>query len=183
MSTHPSPFEPPQLLVATPRILDPHFFRSVVLLTHHTEDSSLGVIVNRPTEIPVRALLENTTANWLGDPSATAWFGGPVETGVGLVIFRNQEDDGPEQVDVSLDLGILDSISGDELRDVRLMLGYCGWGPSQLGDELARNDWIVTTPEPDLIFGDPKEVWRAAMEASGAAVDSVSWVQPGSEVN
>lgn len=166
----------PSLLVATPQVLDPFFYKTVVFLTHHDVDHSVGVILNRPTEIPVSALLRTHNIAWRGEPEARAWFGGPVEPTTGVVLYkRNPEAGSPTQAEITMDLSTLSQFASDTTSDLRLMLGYAAWGPSQLDDEIARNDWIVVPVDDELLFLDPAEAWNEVLDRNGIRVDSSTW--------
>lgn len=173
----------PCLLVATDHVLDPFFFESVILLTGHGEEYSAGVILNRPTEIPLARVLERFDIEWAGRPDATAWFGGPVEPTSGLILYRAAEPIGEsifemDDLRITLSLDVLGRVSANPPEELRLILGYAGWGPGQLASEIANEVWTVMPPHEDLLFSDPKDLWAAATERSQAR--AVVWV-PGSE--
>jgi putative AlgH/UPF0301 family transcriptional regulator len=69
----------PVLLVAMPQVLDPFFHRSVVLLLHHDDEGSFGLIVNRTTGITLAEILDGMDIEWQGPRDALAYFGGPVQ--------------------------------------------------------------------------------------------------------
>ncbi|HUO84937.1 MAG TPA: YqgE/AlgH family protein, partial [Thermoanaerobaculia bacterium] len=79
--------ETPFFLAAMPQVQDPFFHRSLVLMLEHEEEGSFGIIVNRPTEIELRSILEELDVGWGGDPGALTWFGGPVQPQLGTVLF------------------------------------------------------------------------------------------------
>lgn len=151
----------PCLLVASPRIQDPYFSRTVVLLWHHDDDGAIGVVVNRPLEHKLADVLElpdgiDTTPY---DEQHVSW-GGPVETGTGTMVTQDHvpEDQGwnVEGLGVSRSMDVLLGAlrRGD---DVLLCLGYAGWGPGQLDDEIRAGGWIYTDVDPGLVFGTPTD--------------------------
>ena len=81
--------QPPILLLAMPQVRDPFFHQSVVLLLHHQDEGSLGFIVNRPTGVKISEILEDLDMSWLGEASAPAFFGGPVEPQIGTLLFHS----------------------------------------------------------------------------------------------
>ena len=143
---------PGSLLVATPLLGDPNFARSVVLMLQHDEDGSLGVVLDRPTTIPVRDFLP-AWAEVAAAP-AVVFHGGPVQPDIGIGIgirFGSIEilDLGGEPVDTS---------------PVRIFGGCAGWGPDQLDDELAEGAWFVVDFEnSDLLTESPEELWPAVL--------------------
>ena len=140
---------PGQLLVATPQLLDPNFHRTVVLMLEHNELGSLGVVINRPTEVPVLDALPG----WedVAVEPAVLFAGGPVEpTGV-LGVGRSSDG---TVVPAELERG------PDEVGPVRLFQGYSGWSPGQLQMELEEEAWWVIDAEDDDVFADdPSELW------------------------
>ena len=143
---------PGSLLVATPLLSDPNFARSVVLILQHDEDGSLGVVLDRPTAIPVGEFLPAWDPVAV-DP-AVVFHGGPVEpdVGIGLCIrFGSLEI-----------IDLTDSPEDDS--PVRVFAGCAGWGPGQLDDELMENAWFVVGFDPeDLLTGRPEELWSSVL--------------------
>ncbi|HEY0787259.1 MAG TPA: YqgE/AlgH family protein, partial [Thermoanaerobaculia bacterium] len=82
--------ETPLFLIAMKQVVDPFFHRSVVLLLEHDDEGSLGLIVNRPTDVPMVQLLGGLGVGWGGAPDAASWFGGPVQPGVGTILYAGR---------------------------------------------------------------------------------------------
>jgi putative transcriptional regulator len=142
------------LLVAAPSLLDPNFFRSVILVLEHTDEGALGLVLNRPTDLPVSDALP-PWASTVSDP-AVVFVGGPVAPGTAIGIGRN--------VDVAPVVGAFGMVDLDEdpheWRDVRLFSGYSGWGPSQLEAELDEDAWFVLDSRPeDVATHDALDLW------------------------
>jgi putative transcriptional regulator len=154
------------LLVATPALVDPNFVDTVVLLLDVDADGALGVVLNRPSAIPVADVL----ADW-GDvvtEPEVLYQGGPVSTQAALAIaLLRSEDDLPMGFRV-VDgrLGLLDLDTPIELLEgsidgLRIFAGYAGWGAEQLAGEIAEGSWYVVPGEvPDVFRLDPSELWR-----------------------
>jgi len=165
----------PTLLIAMPQVLDPFFARTVVLLVHHDAEGSLGYIVNRTTEVRVEEICAGLDLAWQGSRDAVAHFGGPVQAGVVAILYR-EESPGSDAWAFHLPPDLYLSGSRDDLdrlvvappADFRLLLGYAGWGPGQIDQELLRGDWLTAEPSSELIFGRPPDsVWRSALESIG----------------
>ena len=176
----------PSLLVATSKVLDPFFFESLILLTGHTEEYSAGVILNRPTEIPLSRVLDRFEIDWTGEPRETAWFGGPVEPTSGLILYRAEEALGDsifemDDVRITLSLEVLGRLASRPPEEFRLLLGYAGWGPGQLATEIANEVWTVMPPHDDLLFTRSKDVWRTATERSSSG--AIGWIPGSNEPN
>ena len=154
------------LLVATPALLDPNFVDTVVLLLDVDENGALGVVLNRPSVVPVADVL----ADWgevVAEPEVL-FHGGPVSTeGALAVALLRAEDDVPVGFrEVSGQLGLVDLDTPVELLDgslqgMRIFAGYAGWGADQLRGEIAEGSWYVVPSQPlDVFRLDPSELWR-----------------------
>ncbi|MCP4201939.1 MAG: YqgE/AlgH family protein, partial [bacterium] len=149
----------PILLLAMPQVMDPFFYKSVVLLLQHQKEGSHGFIVNRPTGVKIAEILEDLEIPWLGDEGSLAFFGGPVQPQLGTLLFNSEKDD-EERLEIcpgvalTQHLGDLESLAGEPPASFRLLLGYAGWGDGQLVQEILRNDCITAPVRTDLLFCD-----------------------------
>ncbi len=154
------------LLVATPALLDPNFAETVVLLLDVDENGALGVVLNRPSLVPVAEVL----AEWedvVAEPEVL-FHGGPVSTeGALAVALLRARDDVPVGFrTVSGALGLLDLDTPVELLDgsldaLRIFAGYAGWGADQLEGEIEEGSWyVVPALAPDVFRLDPAQLWR-----------------------
>lgn len=150
---------PGSLLVAAPGLLDPNFHRTVVYLIEHRDGGSLGVVLNRPSEVSVRDVLPSW-AQLSSQPSAV-FVGGPVESETALCLAAVRTGHDPATVDglvqvrgpvALVDLDSDPSALTDLLRGLRVFAGYSGWDPGQLDSEVARGDWIVVPALPDDVL-------------------------------
>jgi putative transcriptional regulator len=189
----------PVLLIAMPQVQDPFFHKSVVLLLHHSEEGSVGLIVNRPTELAVREILAGMELEWHGDAGAPTWFGGPVQPQIGTVLFSSvggpstgpgEAADGIEAalvlaggISVTQHVGDLGRLAGAPPERFRLLLGYAGWGEGQLLEEILRNDWLTAPVDADLVFAaSPEEAWTGALRSVGVNPASLpSWTAAGGD--
>jgi putative transcriptional regulator len=153
---------PGMLLVATPTLVDPNFVASVVLLLQSDADGAVGVIVNRPSTLPVGGVLAGW-ADQVAEPGVL-FRGGPVGTdgalGVGQLTDPTLEPLGFRPVSsgsVGAGLGILDldtpvDLIADAVSAVRIFVGYAGWDADQLRGEIAEGSWYVVPSEPRDAF-------------------------------
>jgi putative transcriptional regulator len=156
-----------RLLVATPTLLDPNFERAVVLMLEHSEQGALGVVLNRPSGLPVADVL----ASWapLVTPPSMVFEGGPVSTDSALGLVRTRERDvlGIRRLEHGVRLVDLDTpaeLVGGSLTAMRLFAGYSGWAAGQLEDELDEDAWFVVDALPDDAFSaDPQNLWRRVL--------------------
>lgn len=168
-----------KVLIAMPGMNDPRFQRSVVLICAHSDDGAMGLVLNRPLpEIDFGDLLEQLEIE--ADNGARlieVRFGGPVEPGRGFVLHNVPEhgNDPEGRLRIGQDLAmtttrdILEELAhGDGPESAVLVLGYAGWGPGQLEDEMLQNGWLVGESAEELIFGDDHDVkWQTALRAQG----------------
>lgn len=184
----------PVLLLAMPQVVDPYFQRSVVLLVHHDDEGSLGLILNRPTEIRLTEILEGMKISWQGDPAKVAHFGGPVQPQLGSILFRTAADpaNGSETttevlpgVSMTQHVGDLSRLALEPPAGFRLFLGYAGWGESQLLTEILRNDWLTAPVRTELLFAtDDANVWEEALQSIGIDPATLpAWTSPGDEAS
>jgi putative transcriptional regulator len=167
----------PGLLLAMPQLADPNFSRAVILMIEHSEQGSFGLVINHPSPIKARELLESLEMAWQGDDAAVVWAGGPVSPSTGWVLHEPvgvATATGRETIAITSTISLstspdrLRAIANQPPRNVRLLLGYSGWGPGQLAAEMARGAWLHTAADPRLVFETPPdEMWDAAMRSLG----------------
>lgn len=174
----------PGLLLAAPRLGDPNFERTVVLLARHDAQGALGWVVNGRAVGVVRELLLNAGIVPAGVklPSSGPYalharVGGPVSPASGWVLYRRGGESLPGEIDVGDELAVtgdVDALTGvvrAQDRDFRLLLGYAGWAPEQLEGEVKQGVWLPADVDAGLVFdGDPEALWDAAYHRTiGAA--------------
>lgn len=161
-----------QLLIAAPKMPDPRFRKTVILIVRHDKQGALGVTINRPLgEVPLARLLES-----LGDKESTAQgsvrisWGGPVQPEMGFTVHtadyaRSGTIAVNSRLAVTQSLEILRDIGeGRGPMKALIAFGYAGWAPGQLEGELAREDWFVGPANTELVFDEARErVWDEAM--------------------
>lgn len=148
---------PGSLLVASPGVIDPNFADSVVLVLEHNEEGALGVVLNRPTMVPVSTVLEGWE-RLVGEPGLL-FQGGPVglDGALALALLADPADEPVGWRRCFGDLGMLDLDSPVELVDgglaaLRIYAGYAGWGAGQLEAEIEGGGWYVVGSEPADLF-------------------------------
>lgn len=165
------------LLLAMPLMGDPRFERAVILLCAYSEKGAMGLIVNK-TSSDVRMSdvldqLEITPSEKAA--SMPVHFGGPVETGRGFVLHSDDYESSlhtlrvPGGFGMTATLDILEDLAQDRGPQRALMLlGYAGWGPGQLENEIAQNGWLTADATAKLIFETPtKKKWSKVLESLG----------------
>ena len=168
----------PGLLVAAPGMTCPFFHHTVILLVEHSEDGALGFVVNRPTDTPVTSLMDGLEIDDLADEiEGEIWVGGPVAPDTGWVLFDPSSGDTSEveavelgeRVAVSASRTFLEQLADGEGPEVfAVLLGYAGWGPGQLDDEIREGSWILIDLDPALVFDVAAEDrWVGALASLG----------------
>lgn len=157
-----------------PQLLDPNFQRAVVLLIHHDEDGTFGLVLNRETEILAPALCQTLEIDWRGDPRSGIDWGGPVQPNTGWVLFEEPglDTEGAQSIGEGIcfagSLDTLRQVANDPPSNVRLLLGYAGWGPGQLESELSEGAWITAPVSPKVVFDvDSDAMWEHVVRGLG----------------
>ncbi len=163
------------LLVASPTLADPNFFRSVVfILAHDVDDGSLGVVLNRPSPIPVDEIVPGWGA--LAAAPSVLFIGGPVQPSAAICIGRTELPDAAEAAGFAPLYGTLGTVDLHEdpidvpvpLAEVRVFTGYAGWGPGQLANEVGSGSWhVLTANYQDVLSGDPEGLWARVLRRQG----------------
>ena len=173
------------LLIAGPALVDPNFWRSVVLVGEHSEDGALGVILNRASEATVDEAVPELAV--LVDDIGSIHVGGPVQPSAIVVLadFVEPERAGSLVLD---SVGFLPSeVDPDtlgELRRARVYAGYAGWGPGQLDDELEEGSWIVEPALPEDVFTpEPEGLWSDVLRRKGGPFGILAMMPPDPSLN
>jgi putative transcriptional regulator len=159
-----------------PQLRDPNFRRTVVLLVHHGDDGTFGVVLNRSTEITAMGLCASLDVEWCGPPEKGIGWGGPVQPQTGWLLFDDEVETGAdddvkrlgEGVRFAGSLDVLRKLAMDPPAHLQMMLGYAGWGPGQLESELIEGAWLVAPVSGDVVFGvDSSVMWDHVLREMG----------------
>jgi putative transcriptional regulator len=161
------------LLVAGPRLVDPNFVRTVVFICRHDDEGALGLVLNRPTGIPVADALPA----WMEPlaPPHVVFLGGPVHSDMAVALaLAAPERSGREESDtwtpVGDRLGLLNLAASpaDEvgaLERLRVFAGYAGWAAGQLDFEVSSGDWwVLPADAEDPFTAAPGGLWRRVLK-------------------
>jgi putative transcriptional regulator len=164
------------LLVASPQLTDPNFARAVVLVLRHGDEGTIGVVLNRPTNLQPTAIFPEL-AEGVGNYPGSLFRGGPIAPTRILYVVRGLAAatvNGPEVLDkvfLSIDDTSLSDMTrlADGTDDLRLYAGHAAWVPDQLEAEIAAGGWQVLPGTAELVFHEePGTLW---MELEGRAPD------------
>ncbi len=173
-----------KLLIAMPGMPDMRFEKSVIFMCSHSAEGALGLIVNKPLDgLPFRELMTQMDIPVTdATPSVPVMFGGPVETDRGYVLHSNERASVSASLAVTSEISLTPTI--DILRAIArgtgpqkflFALGYAGWGPGQIEDEIAGNGWIHCDADSEIIFrGDATSKWELALAKLGASISGLS---------
>lgn len=164
-----------QLLVASPEIRDPRFRKSVIYMVRHNAEGAHGIIINKIIgKRPIAIVMQGFGMDSQGAAGTlNLHFGGPVNPKGAFFLHSSDYKAAKSRlvggaISFTTDIGILRAIAqGNSPRRVLLALGYAGWGPGQLGDEVARGDWSLAKATEGLVFGDGRgDVWERVIDSS-----------------
>lgn len=167
-----------KILISEPFLNDYYFHRSVILLADHNKDGSFGLILNKPIQMKFNEVVQD-----FPDFKADIFFGGPVKTD--SLFFTHTLGD-----QIANSVKIIDGIYwGGNIKvvheliktnkispdQIRFYLGYSGWGPKQLENELKENSWVVSTAKAEQLMDIASEnLWKSIVETLGK--DYIQWI-------
>jgi putative transcriptional regulator len=175
-----------QLLLASPALHDPNFSRTVVLISVHSEEGAMGVVLNRPSAVTVGDAvpqLERAVAE-----REPVYVGGPVQPS-SIVFLAEFVDPSPAGLLVVGRIGFpTPDADIDELTEAtarrRVFAGFAGWGEGQLDEELDHGDWIAQPALPEDVFTDvPAELWSRVLTRKGGSYALIARMPPDPSVN
>lgn len=160
-----------RLLASEPYLADPNFERTIILLTEHNAEGSVGFVLNKPSDTQLSEIMEG-----FSDFDTKVNIGGPVQQDTLHFIHRIEGIENSITLSKGLYWGgnfdhITALIETNQLNpiDIKFFLGYSGWSPGQLDEELAANSWIVSDKITDeLIFETPAaDMWKKSLQFLG----------------
>ena len=162
-----------QLLFATPEMQDPRFIETVIYLVKHDSGGAMGIVINRPLgKGPIEALLKGIGVESKGAKGEiVVHYGGPVSPEAGFILHSDDlllenSTKVKDGIAMTADPKLLEAISqGAGPRQALLALGYAGWAPGQLEEELKADAWFVVTADKAFIFSQNADnKWRQAID-------------------
>jgi putative transcriptional regulator len=167
LMAHADPL-PSILLVAKPGLLDPNFRETVVLVTRAADAQTIGVILNRPTDVKLSELARTPGA---ASYRESIFFGGPVMGRTLVAVFHSSAPPAAPASEVtngvylSMHPAIIEPLIAGGSGTFRLYAGFSGWAPGQVESELERAGWYVLPVREDILFRTNTEgLWRELIE-------------------
>jgi len=157
------------LLVATPELRDPNFARTVVLLIGHSEEGAMGLVLNRPSETSIKEAWEQSCETICRrlDPVRV---GGPCPGPLMAIHQKPLLSNATLLADVFLTQtpALMEQLVDEVEGDIRFFVGYAGWGPEQLEDELADGAWLAMPATAELVFPAAELDWERVLQRAGS---------------
>jgi putative transcriptional regulator len=159
------------ILISEPYLGDPNFERTVLLICEHTDEGSLGFVLNKPSVITVESVIPD-----LEDFSDVLYLGGPVgQDSVNFIYKGNGEIENSLPIGNGFFLGgefeqLLEMVNLKQLSpaDFRFFSGYSGWSPGQLQKEMEENTWITGNLSIEQVFQiEPQKMWQEILKSMG----------------
>ena len=170
-------------IIAMPGLMDENFNQAVTYICEHDDNGTFGIIINRESEISLDDVMQQMKIHYHPDDAdaGQVFTGGPVQANRGFVLHRPIGNwDSSLIVNDSIALttsrDILEAIADNRGPDDNIItLGYAGWGPGQLEQEMADNTWLSCPAEEQIIFNTPvEERWQAAASLIGVDLQLMS---------
>ncbi|MDR3630785.1 MAG: YqgE/AlgH family protein [Desulfocapsaceae bacterium] len=157
-------------LISTPKMPDPRFEEQVIYICAHSHEGAMGVAINKPNPLfSLEEILKGAQLPIPSTPLPPVYVGGPVELESAFILYGSsyrtdyQLEISPT-ISLSRETRILEDIArGRGPEKYLFILGYAGWGPGQLEQELIEDGWLMVPADEHVIFNVPdEEKWRAA---------------------
>lgn len=173
---------PGSLLIAVPRLADPHFARMVVLMLHHDRSGAFGLVLGPQSELTLAKVAGDLGVRWARTDQPPLRYGGPCEPGR-IFLLHSGEGPLPASQEIKPGLGLyfgattelIEQLSEEPERKVVAIAGYAGWGPGQLEREVTEQSWLFGDPTLALVFEtDPDGLYEAALQPLAATESRVA---------
>ena len=159
-----------RILISEPLLNDSYFKRSVVLLTEYSDEGAVGFVLNKPIDLPINEVIDD-----FPEFNATIYIGGPVAKDT-IHFIHTLPDLIPNSVHVKDNIywggdfeRIKELISGGLIQpsQIRFFLGYSGWSPNQLDEEIENNAWLISEIDSSKIMAPDQSLWKKTLNELG----------------
>jgi len=176
-SMSPADLAQGKILVAPRDSPDPHFANSVILLARYSRTGALGLMLQYKSDLSLKKVPSLKTAGKRTDP---IFIGGPVELPSAMMLQRSETEPPGAALLVTGNLyllaaepAILAALHDKPASDLRVFIGYSGWGPGQLEREVRRHGWHIFKYDESLVFDPhPETLWERMVEKTGRSIAS-----------
>jgi len=172
-----------KILISEPFLKDFYFKRSIVLLAEHNEDGTFGLVLNKPTTIKISEIINDESFHVSEEFDCNVFLGGPVKTdSLFFIHTRNDLIENCIKIIDGLfwggDIKLVNHLIENNIltkNDIRFYIGYSGWEPKQLDQELREHSWVVANTNVDFLLKNPPEnLWKNAVKLLGK--EYADWV-------
>lgn len=172
-----------KILISEPFLKDFYFKRSIVLLAEHNEDGTFGLVLNKPTSIKISEIINDESFHVSEEFDCNVFLGGPVKTdSLFFIHTRNDLIENCIKIIDGLfwggDIKLVNHLIENNIltkNDIRFYIGYSGWEPKQLDQELREHSWVVANTNVDFLLKNPPEnLWKNAVKLLGK--EYADWV-------
>ncbi len=148
------------LLIATPALNDPNFFRTVVLLLQHDGEGAMGVVINRPLSKTIGEAWKQISAKPYKNPSPL-FDGGPCPSPLIVLHVRENQADGQALPGLYFTMSsvAVTALVENEATPIKFFVGNAGWSPGQLEKEIDQGAWLIAPATPELVFRSDESQW------------------------
>lgn len=161
-------------LIAMPALKDTSFEHSITYICSHDGDGAMGIVLNQSTDLNLHEVLDQLEIEGAHGHDHPVLLGGPVHQDHGFILHSEKGDwrstlSVTDNIHVSTSKDILSSLAqGKGPKKYKVALGYAGWDPGQLEQELLDNSWITVEADENIIFNTPeKDMYQAALKLLG----------------
>lgn len=182
MSTHKQAMNlSNQFLIAMPGLNDPNFERSLIYLCHHDDEGAMGLVINQETEAKLDEILEQLDIDCDQKMQQKVLHGGPVRQEQGFILHSTDNGPHPKSDIISDDIALSGSLEllehiakGSGPQHFLISLGYAGWAPDQLEEEIQSNSWLTAPANSEILFQTPSHLkWQKAVASLGFDPDTL----------
>jgi putative transcriptional regulator len=160
-----------QLLIASPKLVDPNFFHTVVLLVQHNDEGALGLVLNRPLRTTVKEMWREVAEGATCEVEGPLHQGGPCE-GALMVVHAD-----PAEAEAEVTQGVYFCMRRETIEELvernkapmKFFVGYAGWTAGQLEAEIAEGSWLATQASAKSIFDGDEHLWSDLIRAISRA--------------
>lgn len=160
-----------QILVASPKLVDPNFFHTVVLMVQHNDEGALGLVLNRPLQTTVKEMWEQVDEGTQCEVDGSLHQGGPCEGA--LMVVHAQETCAESEVAGGIFFCMrrdaIERLVGENEAAMKFFVGYAGWTAGQLDAEMDEGSWLMTPATPEMVFEGDEHIWTDLIRALSRA--------------
>ena len=179
----------PRLLVASPGVTDPNFSQAVVLLLEHDSNGALGFVINNKSHMTLSEVVSFEDSEI--PPEVPVWHAGPVDSSAGFVLHNQKNDYYEREIAPGISLSSSqeslrklidneirkDTETSSDLYAFRLLIGYAGWGPGQLDQEIHQGTWLQAPVDRNILFNsDYQSMWKQILTSTDSGKSYSGWI-------